>query len=68
MLVKGHCHLVTLAQDLSDWINFFFLETTEPTEVIFHVEPALNWSMKIKKKKNGVGHMANMAAIPKYVW
>ena len=45
-------------------LTFFFLETAGPVEVIFHVEPAPDWSMKLLL--NGLGQMIKMAPVPLY--
>ena len=55
-LVRGHSD--------SKFGNFFSLETTEPIEAKFHEDPP--WDGEAKVSSNGLGHMANMAAMPIY--
>ena len=64
MDIKGQGHSLALVQGHSDatFSNFFPLETAEPIEDKFHVEPPLDGGMK--ECSNGPGHMTNMAAMP----
>ena len=49
---------------MSTFSNIFSLETTEPIEVKFHVEPS--WDGGTKVCSNGHGHMTKMAAMLTY--
>ena len=64
--IKGQGHSLTLVQGHSDstFLNFFFLDTTRPIEVKYHVEPP--WDGGTKVCSNGPGHMTNMTATPIY--
>ena len=66
MNIKGQCHSLTSVQGHSGstFSNFFFLETAEPTEAKFHVEPP--WDGGTKVSSNGPGQMTNMAIMPMY--
>ena len=56
MNIKGQGHSLTLVQGSSDstFSNFFSLETAEPIEAKFNVEPA--WDEEIKVSTNESCH------------
>ena len=66
MNIKGQGHSLTFMQGHSEstFSNFFSLETAEPIEAKFHMEPARNEGMKVNT--NGSCHMTKMATMPIY--
>ena len=58
MNIRGQGHSMTLVQGQSDltFSNFFSLETARPIEAKYHVEPPLDWVIKVSTNGLSLDH------------